>query len=315
MMMPDWCGWWWWWQQYLTNSVDIVDKDAGSDSAKVKWTWEPGSYSISIGCLLVEAWKSSKLDVPSLRHQLVSARFEMQSSGCSAVACIEMHGPVRHNWKIVLLNKVLKKDEEGAGPENSPLHPSNGIPSKVRHSAAGPRMADKEQCKCAALHTAHCTVKCRVAGAGPNSIGAPPRPTCLISRLELRCIPIPGGITPNSTTPICQKKPQVFGSGTVEIEFQWNCTDFWSDSGSCSHRSMQVLLLLITTEKYVERRALLNGWVIKVNKILNRAVHILCQPWKEGRHVLSNAWKEPPKICQQRGLNIFDKLVGGWGTQ
>ena len=42
------------------------------------------------------------------------------------MACIEMHGPVRHNWKIVLLNKVLKKDEEGLGPK---IPPSIGIPS------------------------------------------------------------------------------------------------------------------------------------------------------------------------------------------
>ena len=149
-----WGGWWWWWQQYLTNSVDFVDKDAGGDSDEVKWTWEPGSYFISIRYILAEAWKSSKLDAPSLRHQLVHA-LKCNPLGAvqwRALKCTAQWGII---GRLCCWTKCWKRTKRGLGPK---IPPSIGIPSKVRHSAAGPRMADKEQCKCAALHTAHCTL-------------------------------------------------------------------------------------------------------------------------------------------------------------
>ena len=93
--------------------------------------------------------KSSKLDAPMLRHQLWSGwSIIITVHRCHALRCI----PVKHNWKF--MNKVLKRDEKGWAPK---FPPSIGIPSKVRHSAAGPRMADKEQCKCSAVYKLlHC---------------------------------------------------------------------------------------------------------------------------------------------------------------
>ena len=142
-----------------------------------------------------------------------------------------MHS-VKHNWKIV--NKVLKKDEEGLGPK---IPPSIGIPSKVRHSAAGPRMADKEQCKCSAVYKLlHCCGRV-AAAARSNSIAAPPRhsrPSHLISRLELRCIPIPGGITPNST--YLSKGPflgQNYGGRVATRRAFWNRRGGKCDKKGC----------------------------------------------------------------------------------
>ena len=65
------------------------------------------------------------------------------------------------------------------------------------------------------MHTVQASPQqCRV-GVHPNSIGAPPRqqPSSLISRLELGGIPIQGGISPNSTTLICQKGHTLLGQG------------------------------------------------------------------------------------------------------
>ena len=108
---------------------------------------------------------------------------------CQALGCI----PVRHNWKI--LNRVLKKDEEGLGPKIPPRPSESLLKWDI---VLAPEWLPKNNANAHCLYNTNCSTA--VFSVHPNSIGAPPRQaSCLISRLELRCIPIPGRITSHPT--------------------------------------------------------------------------------------------------------------------
>ena len=133
---------------------------------------------------------------------------------CQALGCI----PVRHNWKI--LNRVLKKDEEGLGPKIPPRPSESLLKWDI---VLAPEWLPKNNANAHCLYNTNCSTA--VFSVHPNSIGAPPRqagrPPYLQIGIKMHSHPRPHHITPNSTTLICQKGHTFLGQGQFRYDL-WN---------------------------------------------------------------------------------------------